>query len=37
MKISLGDVSGEVGREDIFKRAIGNEVYTKLVMIIELE
>jgi hypothetical protein len=37
MKILLGDLNAQVGREDIFKPTIGNKVYTKLVMIMELE
>jgi hypothetical protein len=37
MKILLGDLNAKVGREDIFKPTIGNESYTKLVMIMELE
>jgi hypothetical protein len=36
MKILLGDFSDKVGREDIFKPTIGNEVCTKLVMIVGL-
>jgi hypothetical protein len=37
MKILLGDFNAKVGREDIFKPTIGNEVYTNLVMIMQLE
>jgi hypothetical protein len=33
MKILLGDFDARLGREDIFKQAIGNESFTKLVMI----
>jgi exonuclease III len=36
MKILLGDFNVKVGREDIFRPTIGNESYTKLVMIMEL-
>jgi exonuclease III len=36
MKILLGDFNAKVGREDIFKPTIGNEVYMKLVMIMKL-
>jgi exonuclease III len=36
MKILSGDFNAKVGREDIFKTTIGNESYTKLVMIMEL-
>jgi hypothetical protein len=32
-KILLGDINSKVGREAIFKPKIGNESYTKLVMI----
>jgi hypothetical protein len=32
----LGDFSAKVGKEDIFKPTIGNETYTKLVVIMEL-
>jgi hypothetical protein len=35
--ILLRDFNARVGREDIFKTTIKNEVYTKLVMIVELE
>jgi hypothetical protein len=38
MKILLGDINAKVGREDIFKSAVGKwRVYTKLVMIMGLE
>jgi exonuclease III len=37
MNILLGDLNDEVGKEDIFKPKIGNESYTQLVMIMELE
>jgi hypothetical protein len=37
MKISFLDFNGEVDREDIFKPTIGMNVYTKLVIIMELE
>jgi hypothetical protein len=37
MKFLLGDFNAKVGREDISKPTIGNEVYTKSVMIMELE
>jgi hypothetical protein len=37
MKILLGDFNAKVGRVDIFKPTIGNEFYTKLVMIMELD
>jgi exonuclease III len=37
MKILLGDFNAKVGREDIFKPTIGNEVCTKLVLIMELD
>jgi hypothetical protein len=33
----LEDFNAKVGREDIFKPTIGNERYTKLVMIMELD
>jgi hypothetical protein len=36
MEILLGDFNAKVGREDIFKPTIGNEIYTKLLMIMEL-
>jgi exonuclease III len=36
MEILLGDFKAKVGKEDIFKPTIGNKVYTKLVMIMEL-
>jgi hypothetical protein len=36
MKILLGDFNAKVGKEDIFKPTIENEVCTKLVMIMEL-
>jgi hypothetical protein len=36
MKILLGDSDAKIGREDIFKQ-LGIKVYTKLVMILELE
>jgi hypothetical protein len=36
MKILLGDFIAEIDREDIFKPTIWNEIYTKLVMIMEL-
>jgi hypothetical protein len=36
MKILLGDFNAKVGREDIFKPTIGNEVHMKLIMIMEL-
>jgi hypothetical protein len=35
-KILSGDFNAKVGREDIFKPAIGNKVYMKIVMIMEL-
>jgi hypothetical protein len=35
MKIMLGDFNAKVGRENIFKQTIGNESFTKLVMIME--
>jgi exonuclease III len=34
--ILLGDFNAKAGREDILKLTIGNEVYTKLVRIMEL-
>jgi hypothetical protein len=37
MKILLGDFSVEVGKEDISNKQLGMRVYTKLVMIMELE
>jgi exonuclease III len=37
MKILLGDFNVEVGRKDIFNRQLGMKVYTKSVMIMELE
>jgi hypothetical protein len=37
MKILLGDFNSKLGREDTFKPTIGNEVYMKLVMIMELD
>jgi hypothetical protein len=37
MKILLGDFNAKVGREAIFKSTLGVKVYTKLVMIMELE
>jgi hypothetical protein len=37
MKISLGDFSAKVGKEDILKQQLGMEVYMKLVMLMELE
>jgi hypothetical protein len=37
MKVLSGDFNAKVGREDIFKWRIGSDVYTKLVMIMELE
>jgi hypothetical protein len=36
-KILLGDFNAKVGREDIFKPTIVKKVYTKLVMIMELD
>jgi hypothetical protein len=33
MKMMLGDLNAEVGREDIFTQKIGNESLDKLVMI----
>jgi hypothetical protein len=37
MKILLGDLSAKVGRENIFKPTIGNEVYIRIVTIMGLE
>jgi hypothetical protein len=37
MKMLLGDFNAEVGKEEIFKPTIGNEVYTKLIVIMVLE
>jgi hypothetical protein len=37
MKILLGDFNAKVGREDTFKLTIGNESFTKLVMVMRLE
>jgi hypothetical protein len=37
MKILLGDFNAKVGREDISEPTIGMKVYTKLVMIMELD
>jgi hypothetical protein len=37
MTVLLGDFIGKVGREDIYKLKFGMKVYTKLVMIMELE
>jgi hypothetical protein len=37
MNISLGDFNARVGREHILNRQLGIRVYTKLVMIIELD
>jgi hypothetical protein len=36
-KILLEDVNSKEGKEDIFKPQLGMKVYTKLVMIMELE
>jgi exonuclease III len=36
-KILLGDLNAKVGRGDILNRQLGMKVYTKLVMIMELE
>jgi hypothetical protein len=36
-KILLEDFSVKEGKEDIFKSQLGMKVYTKLVMIMELE
>jgi hypothetical protein len=37
MKILLGDINAKVGKDDIFKTTIGNEVYVKLVPIMEVD
>jgi hypothetical protein len=37
MKILLGDFTAKVGSEDFLNRQLGMKVYTKLVMIMELE
>jgi hypothetical protein len=37
MKILLGDISAKVGKEDFLNRQLGMKVYTKLVMITELD
>jgi hypothetical protein len=37
MKILLGDFSAKVGREEILNLQLGMEVYTKLIMIMELD
>jgi hypothetical protein len=37
MIILLVGLSAKVGREDIFKQTIGNEIYKKLILIMELE
>jgi hypothetical protein len=37
MKILLADFNAKIGREHIFKQKIGNEHYTKLVLIMELD
>jgi hypothetical protein len=37
IKVLLEDFNTKVGSEDIFKPTIGNEVYTKLVTIMEIE
>jgi hypothetical protein len=36
-KILLGDFSAKVGRGDFLNRQLGMKVYTKLVMIVELD
>jgi hypothetical protein len=36
-KVLLGDFSTKVGREDILNRQLGMKVFTKLVMITELD
>jgi hypothetical protein len=37
MKILLGDFNAKVGREDIFKLTVRNEILMKLVMVMELD
>jgi hypothetical protein len=37
MKILFGDLNATVDREDFLNRQLGMKVYTKLVMIMELE
>jgi hypothetical protein len=37
MKILLGNFNAKVGREDFLNQQLGMKVYTKLVMIMELE
>jgi hypothetical protein len=37
VKILLRDFNANVGREEIFKPTVGMRIYTKLVMIMELE
>jgi hypothetical protein len=37
MKIPLGDFNDKGGRKDIFKRQLAMKVYTKLVVIMELD
>jgi hypothetical protein len=37
MKILLGNFSAKVGREDILNRQFGMKVYTKFVMMMEIE
>jgi hypothetical protein len=35
--ILFGELNFKVDREDIFKAAIGNSIFTKLIIIMELE
>jgi exonuclease III len=37
MKILLGDFNTRVGREDFLNRQLGMKLYTKLVIIVELD
>jgi hypothetical protein len=37
MKILVGDFDAKIGREDIFNRQFRMKIYTKLVVIIELD
>jgi exonuclease III len=37
MKVLLGDLNAKVGREDVLNRQLGMKIYTKSVMIMELE
>jgi hypothetical protein len=37
MKILLGDFNAKVGSEEVLNRQLGMKIYTKLVMILELD